>query len=485
MNYKIKNMFHYVLIMLLMSGFQVLGQSAAVDMEAVDQFIEQSLRYHSAPGISVSITTADGTFYNRNHGTHLGKELNSATPLFIGSVSKVITALGIAVLHDRGALHFSDKASKYIPDTQLGDDSHITIRQLLHHHSGFSQQSGYDEKVEFEGQFSEAELSATPGEKGQYSSTNFAILGQVIEKVSGKPYKAFVENEIFVPLGMSNSYVPEVTEGKAKEGYTHFFGIPIKSRQMNYGYYIIPAGYIMSTTEDLNKMNLMLLNRGIVDDSITFLKPATVEAMFTPFKGNEFGYGKSWGIGKIAGVKAYSHEGLTSISNAFTAMLPDQGMAISVITNINSGPFYSLTDHIMEGIVKISQRQSVDNVFTWEMAIRIGLGFIMLHMLYTCIITLNRWKKNGYLRHLNYRAKYVISFIFGLIPLLIIFILPSIIGVSISMLIRIMPDFGYTILLSALLSVPLSMLKWYNKSFENQESEIKEREMKSAEMTTA
>jgi CubicO group peptidase (beta-lactamase class C family) len=135
----------------------------------------------------------------------------------IASMTKSFTALAIMKLRDEGKLSLDDPVERYIPELKglayPSDDSpRITIRHLLSHAEGFPEDNPWgDQQLGVsEDRFTEMlrrgiPFSNTPGVAYEYSNYGFAILGRVVSRVSGTPYRAFVEQNILRPLGMSST----------------------------------------------------------------------------------------------------------------------------------------------------------------------------------------------------------------------------------------------------------------------------------------
>ena len=449
---------------MLLSGITSKAQS--IDTTFLDMRIREILKYHSVPGVTISIHHKNQFVYNKCFNQDVEEQITSLPPLYIGSVTKVITAVAIAKLWDMNLLTPDDHLTAFFQRDELPPSAYvdqITIRHLLHHHSGISKKSGYLHSLEFNGDLRDISIVYPPGQKGEYSSANQAILGMIIEKISGQTYQKFIEEHIFKPLNMNQSTIPMASDHVQYQGYCFAYGVPIKTTQMNYGRYIIPAGYAVTTPDDLNKMNIMLLNEGRMD-TVQFIKSEIVKAIFTPFSGGKLGYGMSWGIGNLMGTTKYSHEGMTKISYASTVILPEDGYSISVFSNLNTGPFAPITEQVVETIVASIKGQNPTSDLPWEMIIRIAFGVLLIKMLFEFGHIIYVWKKAGMplVFHLNFKNSS--SLIFDLLPLTVLIVLPNLIKVPVMMMFRIMPDIGLSLLIGGILAIPTAFLKIWTKS---------------------
>ena len=136
-----------------------------------------------------------------------------ATRFGIGSLTKTFTAAAIAILHERGAVSLDDTLGKYIPRFPHGGE--ITIRHLLAHTSGvpdYHSLTDYHARrarpttlAEFAAWIGTKPLDFRPGAKDAYSSSGYALLAYVIERVSGLKYGEFLRRNLFEPLGMTET----------------------------------------------------------------------------------------------------------------------------------------------------------------------------------------------------------------------------------------------------------------------------------------
>ncbi|HTN18744.1 MAG TPA: serine hydrolase domain-containing protein, partial [Chitinophagaceae bacterium] len=145
------------------------------------------------------------------------RKLNEQSVFELASCSKQFTAAAIALLQQQGKLSYDDPLSKWIPALQVYKG--VTIRHLLQHTSGLPDYmelldtvwdhkkiaSNKDMIDMFARYHPEPEFDA--GTKFEYSNTGYALLASVIEAASGKSYDAFLQEKIFVPLGMKSSLV--------------------------------------------------------------------------------------------------------------------------------------------------------------------------------------------------------------------------------------------------------------------------------------
>jgi CubicO group peptidase (beta-lactamase class C family) len=149
--------------------------------------------------------------------------VDSQTIFHWGSITKSLTAISIMQLRDRGKLSLDDKIVKWVPELRAMHDPYnmmdsITIRMLMSHTAGFQNPTwpyGNDQPWEpFEpttwnqlvAMMPYQELLFKPGSRYSYSNPGFIYLARVIEQITGDPWDAYVQKNIFAPLGMNRSY---------------------------------------------------------------------------------------------------------------------------------------------------------------------------------------------------------------------------------------------------------------------------------------
>lgn len=174
----------------------------------------------NAPGLVWGVVADGRLVHVRARGVQDVESRAPFTPdsLFrIASMSKAFTALAILKLRDEGRLSLDALAETYVPEMRTWrypttDSPKITVRNLLTHTAGFVEDNPWGDRQQ---SMTEAEFtrflsqgvafSRAPGLEMEYSNTGYAILGRIITNVSGRPYQAFIREEIMRPLGMGST----------------------------------------------------------------------------------------------------------------------------------------------------------------------------------------------------------------------------------------------------------------------------------------
>lgn len=205
----------------------------------------------------------------------------------LGSITKQFTAACILLLEERGKLSTDDPVKKYLSNAPAAWDK-ITIYNLLTHTSGIPNFTSFPDYQTSEGtpttpeklveRFLNKPLDFQPGEKFQYSNSNYILLGYLLEKISGQSYQNFLAANIFKPLGMNDSGYDSNSEIIPHRAAGYMPG-PNGSVNASYIDMTIPfsAGALYSTTEDLLRWEEALFGGKV-------LNAASFKKMTTPFK---------------------------------------------------------------------------------------------------------------------------------------------------------------------------------------------------------
>jgi CubicO group peptidase (beta-lactamase class C family) len=274
----------------------------------------------------------------------------------IGSISKQFTAAAILLLQEQGKLSLDDKVSKYIPDLTRANE--VSIRQLLSHTSGYQDYWPQDYVMPMMLQpvtaqkildlWAKKSLDFDPGSKWQYSNTNYVIAGVIIEKASGKPLLDFMQENIFVPLGMKSVASMDVTKVSASDpvGYLRYALGPLRPAPKEGAGWLFAAGELAMTAEDLAKWDIAMMDQKL-------LKPASYreferEVQLNNGLGTRYALGLS--VAMEGGHRAVSHGGEVSGFTAENVVLPDDRVAVVVLTNQDA---VSASGDIAHGILPL------------------------------------------------------------------------------------------------------------------------------------
>ena len=283
--------------------------------------------------------------FERYNGTaHIpGKDTITAnTPMHVASISKTFTAMGVLKLWQDGKLNLDDPYSKYFPQFNYPG---VTVRTLLNHRSGlpnylyFMEELGWDKTKFIRNEDvlatlinRKAELKniGNPNTHFEYCNTNFALLGLLIEKVSGEKLPVFLKETFFAPLQMNNTFVyTDADSAKATPSYDW--------RNKRYPFGDLDKVYgdknVFTTPRDLLTWDRALTSGKIFSNE-------TLEQAYKPYSNERAGiknYGLGWHMYLFpGGRKIIYHNGWWHGSNAvFTRLLQDSATVILIGNKFN------------------------------------------------------------------------------------------------------------------------------------------------------
>ncbi len=257
----------------------------------------------------------------------------------IGSITKQFTAVAILQLMEQGKLSLQDDITKFIPDYPT-HGHHISIEHLLTHTSGI--QSYTDTKdfgeimrkdmkpEELIAHFKNQPMEFAPGTKWNYNNSGYFLLGYIIEKITGKTYPQYLEENFFKPLGMTNSYYgsdSKIIKNRAsayEKGKDGFQNAEPLSMTLPYS-----AGSIQSTVEDLFKWHQAV-------HAYKLVKKESLDKAFAKYKlnnGKETEYGYGWFLGNVQGSATIEHGGGINGFLTQSIYLPKEGVFVAVFSN--------------------------------------------------------------------------------------------------------------------------------------------------------
>ena len=337
-----------------------------MDLRPLERFIFDKMASSRLPGLSLAIVEGDRVSYSRGFGQRDLANGLPATPdtlYSIGSVTKSFTALAVMQLAERGLLDPRDPVDRFLPFDIRPMGEAIRLEHLLSHSSGipalaYSEAlishangtggrwlpiAGPDDILTFMDGAGEWAESA-PGERWAYSNEGYALLGLIVEKVSGQSYSDYLRENILAPLGMERTFLNRSqVEAEADKAVPYVLAPGEQPRPGHYLYRRIRSeGGLISSVSDLARYVAMFLAQGAGVAS-----PATVEALARPrVSGPQLSSGvldsgeeatRGWGYGLVSdellGRKLVGHGGNVLVSTAHLAFLPEERLGVAVLAN--------------------------------------------------------------------------------------------------------------------------------------------------------
>ncbi len=268
------------------------------------------------------------------------------TPYPIASITKSITATAVMVLAESGKLDIRKPVEGYIAPMKLkaykGNSGDVTVKHLLNHTSGLAMHFDYYyEDEEYVPPSNEEAIKRygvlvhAPGQVFQYANLGYALLGQMVSKISGVPYEDFVREEVFKPLGMNHSWIGSHSNGPlpvASKYDTDLRSIPQALP------YAVAAGAGFSSAYDMLRFGMFHLKDHLGDQE-HILSDATIEAMQrdkdeTAKYVSDDNYGYGWFFRENeGGYRVCWHEGGMGGARSIVKLVPSEDVAVVALLN--------------------------------------------------------------------------------------------------------------------------------------------------------
>ncbi|MCC3154252.1 serine hydrolase [Hymenobacter sp. BT770] len=351
-----------------------------LDVAAVDAVVARTLKAFDVPGIAVAVVKDGQVVMAKGYGVSslATKAPMDANTLFgIASNTKAFTAAALGLLVEEDKLKWDDKVTDYIPEFKMYDPyvtAEFTVRDLLTHRSGMGLGAGdlmfFPDSTDFTIKdvihnlryFKPVSSFRT---KYDYDNNLYLVAGEVVARVSGKPWADFVEARFLKPLGMTRSAagfarLPDPTN--VIDGHGPVDGrVQVVRRSL--GTVDWACGGMYSSVNDLSKWAMMLL--GGPGAPASLLKPATqwelwsaqtilpvrpFPAAYAAFSYNTHfsAYGLGWFLRDVRGYKEVSHTGGQVGMVTKVTLLPELHLGIIVLTNQESGAAFTAISNTIE-----------------------------------------------------------------------------------------------------------------------------------------
>ena len=310
----------------------------------IDEYMKSAVEVERFSG-SILVARGGRTLFSRGYGmanVEFDAPNTPDTVFRLASLTKQFTAAAIMMLQERGKLNVGDPFCKYLEDCPPAWQP-VTIRQLLTMTSGIQGVTAlelgplrglpvpWDQWLEAT---KKKPLEFAPGETFKYSGTGYTLLGFIIERVSGKPYGEFLQENIFTPLGMKRTGYEEplrIIKNRAT-GYKQLPGDPLNNVPYREIIRMYASGGMYSTTEDL-----LLWDKALYTDRL--LSKKSIDEMFTPFRemmpGKGYAYG--WWTSHKFGRTEIAHGGNATGFITYIARYPSDRVTVIVLSNNERG----------------------------------------------------------------------------------------------------------------------------------------------------
>ncbi len=350
--------------------------------DSLDNYVSTALKEWQIPGVSVCVVKDGKVVLLKGYGvkeTGTADKVDENTLFMIGSNSKAFTGTALAILDAEKQVSLDDKVQKWLPDFKMADPwvaKEANIRDLLCHRLGFETFQG--DFMYFDSDLTVAEVREKMGKlkplygfRGKWGYTNSAFMtaGEIIPKVTGKTWAAYVTEKIFQPLGMNHTLAlsKEITSSSNRAlAHTVVLG---ELKKIPYGNIdnLAPAGSISSSANDLSHWVMAQLDKGKYDGKQVIPAAAIAQTWLphsilgnggTIFNKGHFNlYGLGWFLEEYAGRKIVSHTGGVNGFVTSVTLIPEEKLGIIVLTNTDANNFYeALKWEIMDAYFELPYR---------------------------------------------------------------------------------------------------------------------------------
>ncbi len=293
---------------------------------AANRIIVPAMRRKQLPGLVVGVVRNGQVVVEKGYGVKSfasGEAPDMNTVFYIGSLSKAITAVGAMLLVEQGKLDLNAPAAKYLKRLPKSWQS-ITIKQFMAHQSGIPEMGWkYPTFLEMLQAAEDVPLDFAPGTNQEYNNFNFAVVGKIIEAVSGMRYLNYMRKTVFGPLHMDHTG-SGIADRNMATGYRALKGelIPIEHR-IKGGPYAMPSGHLQSTLSDLLKFYKALRPGAL-------LNHATFELMIRRIN-PDFSGTPGWFEKKAGGYSVVSKNGGVPGFHSIMSFVPGKGDAVVML----------------------------------------------------------------------------------------------------------------------------------------------------------
>ena len=319
-----------------------------------------------SPGCALAVIQDGRIIYERGYGMAKIEDGLAMTPakIFdIGSTSKQFTAASIALLIRDGKISPDDDVRKYIPELPRYEKT-ITIGHLLHHTSGLRD---YNALLELSGFRPESDsptveealevicrqkrLNYPPGEEYSYTNTGFFLLGQIVERVSGKRLNAFAQERLFGPLGMNHTIFQDDHRQIVKNRASGYDKTEKGFKLDMSNWDETGDGNVYTSVEDLFLWDQAFYTNALGKDLMDMLHTVGVLN-----NGKKLDYAFGLVVTEHKGLKVVEHGGAWAGFRAGFVRFPEQKFSVICLANLSSinpsGLCYKVADIYLADLLK-------------------------------------------------------------------------------------------------------------------------------------
>jgi CubicO group peptidase (beta-lactamase class C family) len=331
----------------------------------LDDAMSQSTQEFNLPSMSVAIVHKGQTIWSKSYGETVAESGQLSTPetlYAVASNTKAFTAAAIAQLVDKGQLDWNDRVQQHIPWFELYDpyvSAELRIRDLLCHRSGLATFSGdllwYGTtwtSREILKKVSTLEPVSSFRTQFGYQNLMFLAAGEIIEVVSGQPWKNYIEEQLLHPIEMTSSVLSTHDIVELENVAAPHNELPSGTLNpiawVNWDN-IGPAGSLISSAEEMAQWMIVQLDSGKTKKDTLWTSDQTREmwTMHTPIPVSSWyeqmlpslhyrGYGLGWELYDLHGRKVVAHSGGYDGMISRQVLVPEEKLGVIILTNTNT-----------------------------------------------------------------------------------------------------------------------------------------------------
>ncbi|MCX6169695.1 MAG: serine hydrolase [Ignavibacteriales bacterium] len=349
-----------IMILIVFSVFSQSLLYSQTKAEKIDQLISKYNEYRYFNGSALVADNFDVVLKKGYGFANMEWNIPNApdTKHRLGSITKQFTSMLIMQLVEKGKIKLDGKLTDYLPYYRKDTGDKVTIEMLLTHTSGIPNYTGepdFFKKVsrnfytpeDFVKEHCSGDLEFEPGKSFEYDNSGYFILGAIIEKITGKSYEEVLKENIFEPLGMTNSGydLSEPILLKRASGYektlTGYRNTSFIDMSLPYA-----AGSLYSTVE-----NLFIWDKALQTEKL--LPKKFMDEIFKP-RVDAFGgkYAFGWRLTKKkigdAEFDVITHGGGINGFNTINYFIPKNGQFVILFSNAGGAPLDEMTNKIID-----------------------------------------------------------------------------------------------------------------------------------------
>lgn len=333
--------------------------------DRINEYLSAEIEAMGVPGLTAAVVYRGQVIYEGAFGVRRLGDTDALTPdhvFHMASVSKPFVATALVQLVEEGRLSLEDKVTDHVPYFRLDDERYrsITLRHMLNHTAGMVDVEDYEwDSPQFDEGAAERfvrEMATdgmlwAPGDGFRYSNKAFDALGDVIAKVSGMSFEAYMQSRILDPIGMTGSSFihSEIDEEVRTEG--HVGSPPRVAGVYPYNRRHAPSSTLNSSVREMVNWMLVNLNRGEIG-GVRILNSESHDLLWQNSAGavtDAPAIGLSWFLAEFQGHRVVAHGGGDTGFRSYILLMPDDGIGVAIASNWSG----TNTQQLAEGIVAL------------------------------------------------------------------------------------------------------------------------------------